>query len=337
MKFTALHSFGYSYHTTPEKILKNIYLTNKTILLTGATNGIGLKTALHLLKHKAKLIVAVRNIELAKKRFAKYQAVDIFYLDLSKYESIYALVDELKTKNIRIDILINNAGILPKKSKVLDKNNTEATLKINFISPAILTIKLLPYIQDNGRIIFVSSVAHKWSKVYFDDLNFSLRRYSASLAYGQSKTALILFAKQLSILLKSKNISVFSVHPGIIPLSNIWIPRRQPLKGITIGLLKFLDLIHFTAFMNLFAPLLASNLIYRFKSLDQGASTTIFAATNNEITKYSGSYLEDCAIYPMIDEKVAVGRGLAFYANDESDALRVYELVLRIIAKIEGK
>jgi len=323
----------YSYKTKASDLVKNVDLTNKTILITGATSGIGYTTTKALIKTKATIIVAVRNIELARKKFSKYPNIIIKYLDLSKYESIKNLVNEIKNENIKLDYLINNAGLMGSKYS-LDEYGLEYHFKVNYFASYLLTTSLIDYMNENSRIICLSSVAHKWSRVHFEDINFKHRKYSSALAYAQSKTCNILFVNKLSRLLKDKKISCFAVHPGVIALSNIWTPRNKILKFTVKTLIGFLKLIQINFFLNLISFMYRSKIVKHFKSTNQGAATTVFAVINDDILEYNGAYLEDCNIYPVIDPKEKKAYGLAYFAHDAKKADLLFEISDKLAKEI---
>jgi NAD(P)-dependent dehydrogenase (short-subunit alcohol dehydrogenase family) len=324
----------YSWKSKASKIVSNEDFVDKTIVITGATNGVGLATTKALIKTKAIIYVLVRNIVLAQKRFGKYPNIVIKKVDLSDFSSIVSLIKDFRESNIKIDYLINNAGIMGGK-KQLDSDGLERHIKTNYLSPFILTNGLINNMSNGARIINLSSIAHKWSRVHLEDINFKIRPYSAKLAYAQSKTAGILFSTELLKQLKDKNVNVFSVHPGIIPLSSIWSPRNKVLKIIVKGLVGLLKAIQITSIINLVFLPINSRIAKHFKTNDQGASTTVWAMKENEIIKHDGSYLEDCNINGIIDENKKKAYGVAKYAIDDSKAKELWNYTIRLLKKYD--
>lgn len=323
----------YNWHTKASSLAKEINLQNKVVLITGATNGIGLATSKALLKAEAKVIVAVRNLELAKKRFQKFPNVIYKYLDLANIDSIRSLIKEIKDENWKIDYLINNAGVMGGK-KTLDENGLEKHFKVNYLASFILTMGLINSLVPHSRIINLSSVAHKWSRIHFEDINFASRTYNTKLAYGQSKTAAILFTQKLANLLANKHIETFSVHPGIIPLSNLWSPKNKILKFSVKGLVAILKFLQVATLLNLFSWLIRSNIVKHFKTNNQGASTTLWSLISPEISPFNGAYLEDCNLYPLVDPQAKVATGLAKYAHDPKKAQALWDYSLRLLKKL---
>jgi NAD(P)-dependent dehydrogenase (short-subunit alcohol dehydrogenase family) len=323
----------YSWRTKATTIASSVNLLGKVILITGATNGVGLATTKALVKTNASIIAAVRNTSLAKARFKKYPNIIIKYLDLDNYHSILKLIEEIKIEGIKIDYLINNAGIMGGKKKV-DEIGIERHFKVNYLGSFILTNGLLNNINNGGRIINLSSVAHKWSRLHFEDINFDSRPYKAKLAYAQSKTAGILFSQKLANILAPRNICVFSVHPGIIPLSNIWTPRNIILKKTVTGLIAVLKAVHITSLLNIFTFAFHSNIVGHFKTSNQGASTTIWSLTDETLPNYNGAYLEDCNLYPIVDEHQKVATGLAKYASDTKKMDLLWDYSIRYLKKL---
>lgn len=187
-------------------------LKNKTIAITGATGGIGIPLCKELLKRKASLILVDRNFEksvaLKKKLIEEFSDAEIFNItaDLSSIESVKKAVDELK--NYSIDIFIHNAGAysIPRFKANSGYDNV---FTINFISPYYIIRSLLPEIKE--RVVVMGSIAHRYSKADFSDVDFSSRK-KASLVYGNAKRYLMF---SLYELFKDKPEKLAIVHPGI--------------------------------------------------------------------------------------------------------------------------
>jgi NAD(P)-dependent dehydrogenase (short-subunit alcohol dehydrogenase family) len=193
----------------------------RIVIVTGASSGIGYEAAKALAKKNAKVIIAVRNLEKGVKAKSKILTdhpnadVEIMKLDLADLSSVESFVSEFKEKHKNLHILINNAGVMiPPYSKT--KDGFELQMGTNHLGHFALTLKLLDIIEKtpNSRIVNVSSGAHKFGNINFDDLTWEKRKYNAWRAYGDSKIANLYFTRELSKRLDKNKIKVTAAHPG---------------------------------------------------------------------------------------------------------------------------
>lgn len=195
----------------------------KTIVLTGATSGIGMEIARELLIRGHQVISGARSIEKARKVEAGLiqstgsTRIAFFETDFADFESVKRFADKINTTYSAIDVLINNAGTWEMEF-IETKNSLETNLQVNHLSPMLLTLELLPSLlkSANARIINTSSGAHRRDILNFDDLAFRQRPYDGVATYSQSKLLNILFSLELSERLKQTNITVNTVHPGYV-------------------------------------------------------------------------------------------------------------------------
>ena len=187
-------------------------LSGRTMVVTGASSGIGLVTARELCAHGARVILAVRDVvkgrEVAKDFVGEY---DVRALNLADLESVRTFADQWSGP---LDILINNAGIMMAPAlRTID--NFELHMGTNHLGPFALTNRLLPFITD--RVVTVSSILHRQGRIHLDDLHFDSRPYIAMTAYRDSKLANLLFTLELQRRLSQKGSAVRAVaaHPGI--------------------------------------------------------------------------------------------------------------------------
>lgn len=195
--------------------------SGKIVIVTGSSSGIGFEAARVLAAKNAKVILAVRNISKGENAKSKILAenpnaeVMVMKLDLADLSSVKDFVQEFKQKFNRLDILINNAGVMiPPYSKT--KDGFELQMGTNHFGHFALTLKLLAVIKNtsNSRIVNVSSNAHKYGNINFDDLNWEKRKYSAWKAYGDSKIANLYFTKELARKINGDGLKVTAAHPG---------------------------------------------------------------------------------------------------------------------------
>ncbi|MCK5536779.1 MAG: SDR family NAD(P)-dependent oxidoreductase [Bacteroidales bacterium] len=242
-------------------------MRKKTILLTGATSGIGRAAALEFAKMGYELIVPVRNSHKAQKLIQDLMTqasggnIKTYKCDFNSINSLKQFVEEVKTDCQKIDVLINNAGLW-NKNRAESVDDIEQTFAVNVLAPYYLTRELLPLVEkgDEKRIIFTSSELHGGA-INFDDIEFK-KSYTGFLAYQQSKLADLLLSRQLAEKWRDNKITVNSFHPGVIS------------TGLADGN-GFLA----KQFFKLFG-----------KTPKKGAETLIYLATNSEAKKISGEY-----------------------------------------------
>ena len=202
----------------------------KIAIVTGANSGLGFETAKALAKKGFLVIMACRNLKKAQdavneiEKTVKKTHLEIIKIDTSSLKSVKTFADEFLKNYQKLDLLINNAGIMvPPYS--LTEDGFESQLGANYLGHFLLTGLLLPTLEktENSRVITLSSIAHKKGKIYFDDLQFKKRTYKKWEAYGQSKLACLMFAYELDRRLKSKDSKTISIaaHPGV-SLTNLW-------------------------------------------------------------------------------------------------------------------
>lgn len=200
-------------------------LSRRTALVTGANSGIGKYTALGLAKAGADVIMACRNLDTAQKACSEIieHGVDegrlsIEHLDLASLANTRALADRIGRRCDRLDLLINNAGISA-SSLQRTEDGLESMIQVNYLAHVALTMDLLPLLahSDQARVVSLASVAHfTLGALDIDDLNHQKRRFHNLTAYGQSKIAQLIFARELGRRLERVNLPVLSVaaHPG---------------------------------------------------------------------------------------------------------------------------
>ena len=240
--------------------------TGKVVIITGSNTGIGYHMAHGLDSKGASVVMACRNLKKASdsrnkilKDFPKAN-IKIYQLDLADLDNIKYFAKKFINENDRLDVLINNAGVMiPPYSKT--KNNFELQFGTNHLGHFALTGLLLPLLEknDNGRIITVSSIAHNPGIIDFDDLNSERKKYSKWGSYSQSKISNLCFAIELDRRLKAGGFSTISLasHPGY---SNTELQRYSILWR----------------FLNVFFAM----------SAKKGSEATLFAATNQKATEY---------------------------------------------------
>ncbi|WP_240907144.1 SDR family oxidoreductase [Paludisphaera rhizosphaerae] len=250
-------------------------MKDKVCLVTGATAGIGLVTALELARAGADVLLVGRTPQSAGEAARKIREavadpdVEPLAADLSSQTAIRRLAADVRRRTGRLDVLVNNAGgIFLDRSETVD--GVETTFAVNHLAPFLLTNLLLPLLRaaPSARIVNVASGAHRGVSMPFDDLE-GRNHYSGWRAYQRSKLANILFTRELARRLTGEPITVNALHPGYV---NTQIFRDATWKGSVMRV-----------FANLFAL-----------TPEQGAATTIYLATSPEIAGVTGEYFARC-------------------------------------------
>lgn len=248
-------------------------MKDKIILITGASDGIGKQTAIELAGKSAAIILHGRN----KERLLKTQEeifhltnnsnINIFTADLSSLKQVRLAAEEIKSKFNRLDVLINNAGVY-KKTRTITSDGFEETFAVNHLSHFLLSNLILDLLKqsDSPRIINVSSVAHTRAKLDFNNLN-AQKEFDAYNAYAISKLANILFTYKLADQLKIDNITVNALHPGVIS-----------------------------------TKLLRAGFNIDGASLKEGAATSVYLASSDEVRNITGRYFFNMEEIPSSDD-----------------------------------
>ncbi|MCL4132489.1 UNVERIFIED_CONTAM: hypothetical protein GTU68_037001 [Idotea baltica] len=254
-------------------------LNDKTVIITGSNTGIGKETAHDLARRGATVIMACRNMNKCKEARkeiildTRNKEVYCEECDLASMASIKNFAKSVKNSYERIDILINNAGVM-RCEKSATNDGFEMQFGSNHLGHFLLTQLLLDKIKAcaPSRIINVSSVAHMRGKIHFEDLN-SEKDYDAGEAYNQSKLANLLFTVELAERLKGTGVTCNAVHPGLV---NTDIIRHLGFAKSWLAMV----------FIRPFTWLL-------LKTPRQGAQTTIYAAVEEGLKDVSGKYFSN--------------------------------------------
>lgn len=312
---------GFSAKSTSAEVLADIDLAGKIAIVTGGYSGIGLETVRGLASKGVSVIVPVRSAGKAAENLAGIEGdVKTAPMDLADISSVQDFATSMRDTLPRLDILINNAGIMACPETRVGPG-WEAQFGVNHMGHFALAQGLFPLLEKTpgARTVALSSTAHKMSDVLWDDIQYENTTYDKWQAYGQAKTANALFANALSRRLKGSDGSAFSVHPG-----GIFTPLQRHLPKEEMIAMGWLD-------ENGEPSELAKA---GFKSPEQGASTTLWAATSPQLAGKSGVYCEDCNIAAPTDPESPMARymGVEAHACDDEAAERLWDVSEKLLA-----
>lgn len=309
-----MSAFGFT--STADEVLGSLDLADRTLLVTGGYSGLGHETARALAARGAHVIVSGRD---ATKLAAAADAIatgtgariDTLVCDLGSLTAIRAAGEEARARFAHIDVLINNAGVMAAPlGRTADGFETQ--FGTNHLGHFALTRELMPLLERGSRqrIVNLSSRGHHIAPVDFEDPNFARRAYDPWRAYGQSKTANILFAVGLEQRFGQRGIHAFALHPGAIHTN---LGRHMSEADMTALRERMRASAERTG-----------EAMTPFKTVPQGAATTCWVATAAELAGRGGLYAEDCGIAEIDDTSAT--RGVRSYAMDPEAADRLWQL-----------
>jgi NAD(P)-dependent dehydrogenase (short-subunit alcohol dehydrogenase family) len=304
----------FGFDSTAAQVVEGIDLSGKRAIVTGASSGIGVETARALASVGADVTLAVRDTDAGERVAADIAAttgntaIHVGRLDLADQASVAAFVASWSGP---LDRLVNNAGVMALPDLQLTPEGWEMQFATNHLGHFALALGLHQALAAAGdaRIVSLSSRGHLRSPVIFDDLNFTSRPYDPWLAYGQSKTANVLFAVEATRRWARDGITANAVHPGAIAATNL---GRHVDPEVLAGL--------------------RNSGAYRYKTIEQGAATSVLVATSPLLEGVGGRYFEDCNEATVLDPvNPDATCGVAAYALDPGNAERLWDVSLRML------
>ncbi|WP_181776268.1 SDR family NAD(P)-dependent oxidoreductase [Amycolatopsis pittospori] len=298
---------GFGARSTAEEVLSGIDLSGRLAVVTGGYSGLGLETTRALAKAGAQVIVPARRSSDAETALAGISGTEVGELDLADLASVEAFAGRFLETGRSIDLLIANAGIMAAPERRVGPG-WESQFAINHLGHFALVNRLWPALTADGgaRVVAVASSGHHSSPMRWDDVHFE-RGYDRWLAYGQAKTAKVLFAVHLDKLGAEHGVRAFSLHPGAILT-----PLQRHLRHDEMVGFGWID-----EHGNAADP--------AFKSPEQGAATQVWAATSPRLDGLGGLYCEDCDVAEIAFEE-GPWAGVRPHAIDADEAARLWEL-----------
>lgn len=304
-------SFGAT--STTDDVLLGRDLGGKRVLVTGVSAGLGVETARTLAAHGAHVVGTARDLAKAEQATAGIRAqashgggLSLARLDLASLASVRACADALLDEGQPFDAVIANAGVMwTPFGHTTDGFETQ--FGTNHLGHFVLVNRLAPLIAPGGRLVVVASTGHRVSDVDLEDPGFEHQSYDPRIAYGRSKTANILFAVEFDRRHRARGVHATAVHPGVI--------KTELDRHMAPG-----DMDKVVEQINAMSAA-AGQPAFRYKSVPQGAATSVWAAFVASAEEAGGHYCEDCRVSPVIDAPTSpMSPGVMAYAADPERA-----------------
>jgi NAD(P)-dependent dehydrogenase (short-subunit alcohol dehydrogenase family) len=302
--------------STTDDVLSGINLRGKRILVTGVSAGLGVETARSLAAHGAHVVGAARDLakaeaataQVAQAARANQGSLELVALDLANLKSVRACTAALLHAARPFDAVIANAGVMATPFGHT-ADGFETQFGANHLGHFVLVNRIAPLIAPGGRLINLSSAGHRYSNVDLQDPNFEHTTYDPFVAYGRSKTANILFAVAFDRRYRGRGVRAAAVHPGAIPteLGRHLDPGR--LQTIIDQMNKELAA--------------EGKPPFQYKTIPQGAATSVWAAVVAPADEIGGRYCENCHVGEIVPDDAplsAVSEGVRGYALDPAAA-----------------
>jgi NAD(P)-dependent dehydrogenase (short-subunit alcohol dehydrogenase family) len=323
-------SSRFGHETAAAEVVEGLDLQGKTIVITGGHAGTGLEATRALASAGANVIALARDVDRARENLRGLANIEVEYVDLLVPESIQVFAEKFLASGRPLHVLINSAGIMGIPLE-RDRRGYERQFATNVLGHFALTAQLLPALKqaNEARIVNLSSRGHRAGGVIFEDIHFERTEYSGMRAYAQTKTALILLTVKEDALLRAHGIRAYAVHPGPVPASDLFAaghvgtPSHHKTQHARLRA-KLARALHVTEVLNFIRrPKNAGDL---YKTVQQGAATTVWAAVSKDLDGIGGVYLEDCNVAVVVPNGSAAPFGVRPWALDAEAAERLWQL-----------
>ena len=307
--------------STTEEVLAGVDLKGKRILVTGVSAGLGVETARALVAHGGHVVGAARDLEKAKRATSEVSraaaesggSLELVELDLASLKSVRAGADKLAADGRLFDVIIANAGVM---ATPLGKTEDgfETQFGTNHLGHFVFVNRIAKLIKKGGRLVNLSSSGHRFSNVDLNDPNFETTPYEPFVAYGRSKTANILFAVEFDRRHRDRGVRATAVHPGGIMTE---LARHMPDGAIEAWVQQIQQ-----------QRAAAGEPPFEFKSIPQGAATSVWAGAVASADEVGGKYCEDCQVATLIpagSQVSTISVGVHGYALDPANAKALWK------------
>lgn len=298
--------------STTDEVLAGVDLTGKRVLVTGASAGLGVETARALVAHGADVVGAARDLAKAERATAGVRAAaeagngsfELITLDLASLASVRAAADALVVDGRPFDVIIANAGVMATPFGHT-ADGFETQFGTNHLGHFVFVNRIASLIREGGRLVNLSSAGHRYSDIDLDDPNFENTDYEPWIAYGRSKTANVLFAVEFDRRHRDRGVRATALHPGGIHTELGRHMTEEDMERLVQSINESQEKAGLPAF--------------EFKSIPQGAATSVWAAVVAEADAVGGQYCEDCHV-AEIEEGEGIRDGVRPYALDADNA-----------------
>lgn len=298
--------------STTEDVLSGVSLKGKRVLVTGVSAGLGVETARALAAHGAQVVGAARNLTKAEHATGQVRAdadhgggtFELIALDLTDLASVRACADQLNAAGLPFDLVIANAGVMATPFGHT-KDGFETQFGTNHLGHFVLVNRIAGLMRHGARLVNVSSAGHRFADIDLKDPNFEHTPYDPFIAYGRSKTANILFAVAFDARHRARGVRATAVHPGGIMTELPRYMQAGAIEAMVAG-------INEQAAAEGKPP-------FQFKTIPQGAATSVWAGVVADADAVGGHYCEDCHVSPVVpdDQPISlVSEGVRAYAVD---------------------
>ncbi|MEW5686418.1 MAG: SDR family NAD(P)-dependent oxidoreductase [Pseudomonadota bacterium] len=296
--------------STTDEVLAGVNLSGKRVLVTGVSAGLGVETARTLVAHGAQVVGAARDLAKAERATAPVREAaaagggfELLELDLADLASVRAASDRLMADGRKFDLVIANAGVMATPFGKT-KDGFETQFGTNHLGHFLFVNRIAALFAPGSRLVNLSSAGHRYSDVDLEDPNFDRTEYAEFIAYGRSKTANILFAVEFDRRHRDRGVRATAVHPGGI--------QTELSRHMNPGALQAL-----VDQINAATP--AGAPAFEFKSIPQGAATSVWAGVVAPADEVGGRYCEDCHVAEFAEGSELRG-GVRAYALDADNA-----------------
>ena len=307
--------------STTEDVLTGVDLKGKRILVTGVSAGLGVETSRALVAHGADVVGAARDLEKAKRATSEVSkaatksgaSFEVVELDLASLKNVRAAADKLIADGRLFDVIIANAGVMATPFGKTE-DGFETQFGTNHLGHFVFVNRIAKLIKDGGRLVNLSSSGHRFSDVDLNDPNFATTPYDPFVAYGRSKTANILFAVEFDRRHRDRGVRATAVHPGGIATE---LARHMPDGAIEAWVQQIQE-----------QRTVAGEPPFEFKSVPEGAATSVWAGVVASSEDVGGKYCEDCHVGELIaaDSQLSVvATGVRSYALDSEKAKALWK------------
>ena len=313
--------------STTDEVLAGVNLSGKRVLVTGVSAGLGVETARALAAHGAHVVGAARDLAKAKHATQPVVAdaahgggLELVELDLASLASVRACAQALLDQDKRFDLVIANAGVMACPFGHT-ADGFETQFGTNHLGHFVLVNRIVPLLASGARVVSLSSAGHRFANVDLEDPNFQHTPYAEFVAYGRSKTANALFAVEFDRRHRGDGVRATAVHPG----------------GIRTELVRHMDP---TVLQTMVDKINADHAArgeppYSWKTIPQGAATSVWAGVVAAAEEVGGRYCEDCHVAKVVEDKSLgeIREGVRSYALDPETAKGLWALSEKMVGE----